>query len=64
MKGTAASARYAAGMSTSMLVVLSIGTLGCALYVGNSIRSVLLQRRNLVHYEKNEPLEGGVDRWD
>jgi len=51
-------------MSTSMLVVLSIGTLGCAVYVGRSIRSVFLQRRNLVHYEKDEPLEGGVDRWD
>jgi hypothetical protein len=45
-------------------IVLVVGLVGATLYVGRTVRSVLLQRRNLKHYERDEPLEGGVDKWD
>lgn len=51
-------------MPPAMMVVLTIGTIWAVFYVGRSVRSVFLQRRNLAHYEKGEPLEGGVDKWD
>ncbi len=46
------------------IIVLLVGLVGAALYVGRQIRAVRLQRRNLKHYERDEPLEGGVDKWD
>lgn len=51
-------------MSASMAIVLTIGLTFALVYVGRSVRSVLLQRRNMAHFHKDEPLEGGVDKWD
>ena len=51
-------------MSTSMSIVLTAGLIFAFVYVGRSVRSVLLQRRNMAHFRKDEPLEGGVDKWD
>lgn len=51
-------------MSTPLAIVLAIGVTGFVLYVGRRVREVIIQRRNLRHYERDEPLEGGVDKWD
>lgn len=55
---------YNGRMSPTLAIVLAISLVGLTLYIGKQIRDVRLQRRNLQHYEKNEPLEGGVDKWD
>lgn len=51
-------------MSPALVIVLGVSLTGLVLYIGRSLREVRLQRRNLQHYERNEPLEGGVDKWD
>ena len=45
-------------------IVLAGTILSCAGFLAVQIRALRLKRRNLKHWEKNEPLEGGVDRWD
>ncbi|MCG5053499.1 MAG: hypothetical protein KA712_11110 [Myxococcales bacterium] len=51
-------------MSTGIIVVLAIAVAGSALYLSRQIREVRLARRNRRHWENDEPLEGGVDKWD
>jgi len=43
---------------------MAITVTGCVFFIAYQIKLVRLRRRNLAHWEKDEPLEGGVDRWD
>jgi hypothetical protein len=45
------------------LVVVSLAAVGAVLYVANSVRELRRQKRNLRHWEKDEPLEDTGD-WD
>ena len=51
-------------MSPTVAILLTVAAAGLILYIGKQIRDLRMQRRNLQHYEKGEPLEGGVDKWD
>ena len=51
-------------MSLTVALLLASAAAGLTLYIGKQIRDLRMQRRNLQHYEKDEPLEGGVDKWD
>jgi uncharacterized membrane protein SpoIIM required for sporulation len=45
------------------IIIVSLVSLGCVLYLANQIRALRRQRRNMKHWEKGEPLEGTGD-WD
>ncbi|HLK92401.1 MAG TPA: hypothetical protein VKZ18_21075 [Polyangia bacterium] len=45
------------------LIAVSIASIGCAVFLVGQIRTQLRRKRNLVHWEKDEPLEG-VGDWD
>lgn len=51
-------------MPTWAAVLLTLTVLVCGGYLFHQIKQVRLKRRNLRHWEKGEPLEGGVDKWD
>lgn len=51
-------------MPTWFLVLLTLVVAVCLGFVGYQIKMVRQRRRNVKHWEKDEPLEGGVDRWD
>ena len=52
-----------AGMPLPAKVVLILVILGCLGFLGNQIRILRRRKRNLAHWEKDEPLEG-VGEWD
>jgi hypothetical protein len=51
-------------MPLPALVAVSVAVIGSAVFLGNGIRTLRRRRRNLAHWEKDEPLEGGRDDWD
>jgi hypothetical protein len=51
------------GMPLFAIVLVTLATLGSILFVANQIRALRRRRRNLRHWERNEPLEG-VGDWD
>lgn len=50
-------------MPTSVRVLVTIAVLGGLAMIAKQIRDLLRQRRNLRHWERNEPLES-TDGWD
>jgi hypothetical protein len=51
-------------MPTWFAIALPVLVLGCVAFLVHQVRQIRLQKRNLKHWEKGEPLEGGVDKWD
>ncbi|MDZ4693679.1 MAG: hypothetical protein SGI86_00910 [Deltaproteobacteria bacterium] len=51
-------------MPTWAKILTTIAVVCSVLWLVYQIKLVRLRRRNLIHWEKGEPLEGGVDRWD
>jgi len=51
-------------MPTWFMIVFPIIVIAGVGRIVWQIRQVQLQKRNLRHWENNEPLEGGVDKWD
>lgn len=47
-------------MLSVALSVLVVVLIGCSLMVGHQIRTQRRRARNRRHFEKDEPLEGGV----
>jgi hypothetical protein len=50
-------------MPLPALVAVTLVSIGCIAFVVSGIRTLLRRKRNLVHYERDEPLEG-VGDWD
>jgi len=50
-------------MPLPAIVAVTVVSIGCAVFLGNGVRSLRRRRRNLRHWEKGEPLEG-VGDWD
>jgi len=44
-------------------VALTITVVGAVAFLANGVRTLRRRKRNLAHWEKNEPLEG-VGDWD
>jgi len=44
-------------------VIVTLVAIGCVVFLVNGVRALRRRRRNLIHWEKGEPLEG-VDDWD
>jgi hypothetical protein len=51
-------------MPVPAIVAVTLVSIGCAVFLSNGIRTLRRRKRNLEHYEKGEPLEGGRDDWD
>ena len=45
------------------LIAVMIASIACSAFVATQIRTLRRRKRNLVHWEKDEPLEG-VGDWD
>jgi hypothetical protein len=45
------------------LIAVIIVSIGCVLFLAAQVRNLRRQKRNLIHWEKDEPLEGTGD-WD
>jgi hypothetical protein len=45
------------------LIAVVIASISCALFVGAEVRTLRRRKRNLAHWEKDEPLED-VGDWD
>jgi hypothetical protein len=45
------------------LIAVSIASIACVAFVATQIRTLRRRKRNLLHWEKDEPLEG-VGDWD
>jgi hypothetical protein len=50
-------------MPLPMLVIIILVSIGAVVWLGFQIQSLRRQKRNLIHWEKGEPLEGTGD-WD
>jgi hypothetical protein len=50
-------------MPTAAIVIVLIASIGAVLFLANQVRTLRRQKRNLRHWEKDEPLEG-VGDWD
>jgi hypothetical protein len=50
-------------MPLPALIAVSIASIGCVVFLVGQIRTQLRRKRNLAHWEKDEPLEGTGD-WD
>jgi hypothetical protein len=50
-------------MPLPAIVVVSIACIGSVVFLGNQVRTLRRRKRNLKHWENNEPLEG-VGDWD
>lgn len=49
-------------MPASLAVIAGLAVIGALVLWGNQIRTLRRRRRNLRHWERDEPLEG-VDDW-
>jgi hypothetical protein len=49
-------------MPLSAAVIITLVVIGTLVFWGNQIRTLRRRRRNLQHWERDEPLEG-VDDW-
>ena len=45
------------------LIAVMIASIACAAFLGTQIRTLRRRKRNLLHWERDEPLEG-VGDWD
>jgi len=45
------------------LIAVVIASVACTLFVASEVRTLRRRKRNLVHWEKDEPLED-VGDWD
>ena len=45
-------------------IALTITIIGAVAFLANGVRQLRRRKRNLVHWEKGEPLEGDVSDWD
>jgi hypothetical protein len=50
-------------MPVPAIVIVTLVTLGSVVFLTNQIKTLRRRRRNLRHFEKDEPLEG-VGDWD
>ena len=50
-------------MPIPVVVIVVIVSAGCAAFLANQIRTLRRRRRNLRHWENDEPLEG-TGEWD
>ncbi|HET6280030.1 MAG TPA: hypothetical protein VFH73_03660 [Polyangia bacterium] len=50
-------------MPVPAIVLVTLVTLGCVLFIAQQVRELRRRKRNLRHWEKGEPLEG-VGDWD
>ncbi|HVV50262.1 MAG TPA: hypothetical protein VHO06_11425 [Polyangia bacterium] len=50
-------------MPLPALIAVVIVSVGCVIFLVSQVRKLRRQKRNLVHWEKGEPLEG-VGDWD
>ena len=50
-------------MPLPALIAVVIVSIGCVAFLVVQVRNLRRQKRNLVHWEKDEPLEG-VGDWD
>jgi hypothetical protein len=46
-----------------LLIVVVLVSAGCVVFLVQQVRTLLRRKRNLKHWEKDEPLEG-VGDWD
>jgi hypothetical protein len=50
-------------MPLPALIAVTLVSIGCTAFVASGVKTLRRRKRNLVHYEKDEPLEG-VGDWD
>jgi hypothetical protein len=50
-------------MPLAVKVIVALVVLGCVVWLTRQVRELRRQKRNLIHWEKGEPLEGAGD-WD
>ena len=50
-------------MPVPMIVIVTLVSIGCVVFLVSQVRNLRRQKRNLKHWENNEPLEG-VGDWD
>ena len=50
-------------MPLPALIIVVLVSLGSVVYLVFQVRNLRRQKRNLIHWEKDEPLEGAGD-WD
>jgi hypothetical protein len=50
-------------MPLPALVAVSVTSIGCIAFLVSGVKTLRRRKRNLLHYEKDEPLEG-VGDWD
>lgn len=50
-------------MPLPALVAVSVTSIGCIAFLVSGVKTLRRRKRNLLHYERNEPLEG-VGDWD
>ena len=50
-------------MPLPALIAVTIVSIGCVIFLAAQVRSLRRQKRNLTHWEKDEPLED-VGDWD
>jgi hypothetical protein len=46
------------------LVLIALVSVGCVAFLVQQIRTLARRRRNLRHWERDEPLEGRPGDWD
>ncbi len=51
-------------MPMPAIVCLSVLVLGSILFIGLQLKELRLRNRNIKHWERDEPLEGGAGDWD
>jgi len=50
-------------MPLHFVVIVTLVSAGCVVFLVQQVRHLLRKKRNLKHFEKGEPLEG-VGDWD
>jgi hypothetical protein len=50
-------------MPIPAIIAVSIAVIGSIVFLANQVRTLRRRKRNLKHWENNEPLEG-VGEWD
>lgn len=51
-------------MPTWAAIAFPLTVIGCVVFLAYQIKMIRQQKRNIKHWEKGEPLEGDVDKWD
>lgn len=50
-------------MPVPVIVIVTLVALGCIVFLAQQVKTLRRRKRNLRHWEKDEPLEG-VGDWD